>query len=51
VDVAAFDLHLVSSATAAIDRGVPLDDAGNDIDGSPHENGAPDLGADELGEN
>ena len=51
VDVALSDLHLVSGAAAAIDQGVPLDDAGSDIDGSPHDNGAPDLGADELGEN
>jgi hypothetical protein len=30
------------------DQGVPLDDAGDDIDDSPND-GAPDLGADEIG--
>jgi hypothetical protein len=44
------DLHLVGSASAAIDQGVELDDAGDDIDGTPHAEGAPDIGADEYEE-
>ena len=48
VDVAGHDLHLVPGAAAAIDQGVPLDDAGNDIDDEPHTEGPPDVGADEL---
>ncbi|MBL9028203.1 MAG: hypothetical protein JNL21_38780 [Myxococcales bacterium] len=48
VDAAGFDVHLTSSATNAIDRGVPAESAGLDIDGEPHDNGAaPDVGADE----
>lgn len=47
VDVAGHDLHLAAGACAALDQGVPLLDAGNDIDGEPHTAGAPDLGADE----
>jgi hypothetical protein len=47
VDVAGHDLHLVAGASAAIDQGVALPDAGDDIDGEPREAGAPDLGADE----
>ena len=35
------------TATAAIDQGVVLEEAGRDIDGDPHTNGAPDIGADE----
>jgi hypothetical protein len=31
------------------DQGSELEDAGNDIDGAPHDNGPPDLGADERG--
>jgi len=49
-DVAAHDLHLVSEATAAIDQGIVLGDAGNDIDGAPHDSGEPDLGAHEFRE-
>lgn len=49
VDVAGHDLHLAPGAAAAIDQGVALPDAGDDIDGMPHEADAPDLGADELG--
>jgi hypothetical protein len=48
VDRAGHDLHLAGSAAAAIDQGETLTDAGDDIDGEPHENGAPDLGADEV---
>jgi hypothetical protein len=43
------DLHLVVGATQAIDKGAPLAEAGNDIDGAPHQNAAPDIGADEYG--
>jgi hypothetical protein len=42
------DFHLSRAATGAIDRGVPIGGAGLDIDGTPHEAGAPDLGADEA---
>jgi hypothetical protein len=49
-DASAHDLHLVSGATAAIDQGIALGDAGDDIDGSPHDNGEPDLGAHEFRE-
>jgi hypothetical protein len=49
-DVPGHDLHLVSGANAAIDQGVALDDAGNDIDGAPHDRGEPDLGAHEFRE-
>jgi hypothetical protein len=49
VDVAGGDFHLRASASAAIDHGIVLDDAGRDIDGASHEKGAPDLGADEFG--
>jgi hypothetical protein len=48
VDVAGLDLHLAASADAAIDQGVELAEAGDDIDGTPHDNGPPDLGADEF---
>jgi hypothetical protein len=47
-DISAHDLHLVAGASAAIDQGVRLNDAGNDIDGTPHDEGEPDLGADEY---
>jgi hypothetical protein len=43
------DLHLVAGAMQAIDEGVVLSEGGNDIDGAPHDKGAPDLGADEFG--
>src|SRR4030095_10533215 len=44
------DLHLLPSATAAIDMGVPVSDASTDWDGAPRPAGAaPDVGADELG--
>ena len=48
VDLAGFDLHLAPDADAAIDQGVELEDAGDDIDGTPHDVDAPDLGADEF---
>jgi hypothetical protein len=47
VDVAGHDLHLLPSAGAAIDQGVTVPDAGDDIDGEPRSDGAPDIGADE----
>jgi len=43
-----FDFHLQAGASAAIDQGAELDDAGTDIDGDPHDAGAPDIGADEF---
>jgi hypothetical protein len=46
VDVVGHDLHLVEGAQAAIDQGVTLPDAGEDIDGEPRGSN-PDLGADE----
>jgi hypothetical protein len=42
------DFHLRAAAAGAIDRGVPLSAAGLDIDGRPHTDGPPDLGADEY---
>ena len=47
MDPPAGDLHLVDSASAAIDQGVIDADAGLDIDGEPRDEGAPDLGCDE----
>lgn len=44
------DFHLKSSAANAIDQGVVVPEAGVDLDGKPHSVGAPDLGADELGQ-
>ncbi len=42
------DLHLAPGATAAIDKGSPVAEAGLDIDGQTHDHGtAPDIGADE----
>jgi hypothetical protein len=48
VDVSAHNLHLAPGERGAVDMGIPLDDAGSDIDGEPHTIGMPDLGADEL---
>jgi hypothetical protein len=48
IDASAHDLHLAPGQSGAIDRGLPLDDSGYDIDGEPHSTGAPDIGADEL---
>jgi hypothetical protein len=42
------DFHLASTATLAIDQGVIVTEAGVDMDGEPHTQGAPDLGADEY---
>lgn len=41
------DVHLLASASDAIDQGVAVDEAGVDIDGETRDEGAPDLGADE----
>ncbi len=49
VDASTGDLHLAPRAASAIDQGVVLPDAGDDIDGFPHDVGAPDIGADEQG--
>ena len=46
VDAATVDFHLRDGYVAAIDRGMPLADAGLDIDGQPH-GPRPDIGADE----
>ena len=51
VDGAGGDLHLVPSASAAIDRGVALASGvcDDDVDGDPRPVGAaPDIGADEY---
>ncbi len=49
VDASTGDLHLAPGAVSAIDQGVVLPEAGDDIDGVPHDVGAPDIGADEQG--
>jgi len=49
VDAASVDLHLVGTASAAIDKGVVHQDSGTDIDGASRQSGAaPDIGADEY---
>jgi hypothetical protein len=49
VNPAAADLHLLSSATNAIDKASPLATVTNDIDGDLRPKGArPDIGADEF---
>lgn len=48
VDAANADLHLRPSASAAINQGAMLPDAGRDIDDEPHDGALPDIGADEL---
>jgi hypothetical protein len=48
VNATAHDLRLSPAAAGAIDQGEAADDAGLDIDGNPHDQGAPDLGAHEL---
>jgi hypothetical protein len=49
LDVAAGDVHLRSTASGAIDTGATLGAgaAGRDLDGTAHDAGAPDIGADE----
>jgi hypothetical protein len=48
-DPGAYDFHLAPGADVAIDKGVRLKKAGRDMDGSRHDKGKPDLGADEYG--
>jgi len=48
VDVAAGDAHLRSTAADAIDDGSASGIAGLDLDGTPHDEGPPDIGADEF---
>jgi hypothetical protein len=45
VDAAAVNYHLQTTATAAIDKGIAVAEAGLDLDGMPHTVGPPDLGA------
>ena len=47
VDAAGHDLHLSAAAAEAIGQGIADPEAGLDIDGETHDDGAPDLGADE----
>jgi len=50
VDAASGDLHLVATATAAIEQAAPLADVTDDFDGDARPIGlAPDVGADEYG--
>jgi len=50
VDAASGDLHLVATATAAIDQAATLADVADDFDGDARPIGpAPDVGADEYG--
>ena len=49
VNAAAADLHLLASATNAIDKGLTLSTVTNDIDGDRRPQGATsDIGADEF---
>jgi hypothetical protein len=49
VDGANGDLHLLGTATAAIDQGLTLAEVTDDVDGEARPSGtAPDIGADEL---
>jgi hypothetical protein len=48
VDAAGLDFHLRPSASQAIDSGQVRSESGIDIDGQSHDQGAPDLGADEY---
>ncbi len=51
VDPAAADLHLLPTATGALDQAAPLPEVTNDFDGDARPIGpAPDVGADEYGE-
>ena len=47
VAVDAQDFHLKAAATNAIDTGITDPDSGYDLDGAMHNNGIPDVGADE----
>jgi hypothetical protein len=46
-DASMRDFHLSADATDCIDQGAVLAEAGVDIDGETHDDGAPDIGADE----
>jgi len=46
-DASGLDFHLAASAADCIDQGVALPATGVDIDGETHDNGPPDIGADE----
>ncbi|MGQ0805055.1 MAG: hypothetical protein ACT4PI_14490 [Actinomycetota bacterium] len=48
VDVAAGNAHLRSTAAGAIDQGSASGIAGLGLDGTPHDQGPPDIGADEF---
>lgn len=48
VDLASGDLHLASGASQAIDQGVMIEDVTEDIDGDERNDGAWDIGADEV---
>ncbi len=50
VDIAASDVHLRSTATSALTRGVAIEAglADRDMDGAPRDLTAPDVGADEF---
>jgi hypothetical protein len=48
VNATGLDFHLRPTATNAIDRGQVRSESGIDIDGQAHDQGAPDLGADEY---
>jgi hypothetical protein len=51
VDAAGGDFHLAGAGATGIDQGEDLGAAaGLDLDGDAHDTGAPDLGADELGD-
>ncbi len=47
LNVKLLDFHLAPGASGAIDKGVAHASAGVDLDGQPHNSGAPDVGADE----
>ena len=48
-DAANGDLHLLGTATAAIDQAIALAEVSDDVDGEPRPAGAaPDIGADEV---
>jgi hypothetical protein len=50
VDAASADLHLLGTATGAIDQALALAEVGDDMDGDSRPiGGAPDVGADEYG--
>lgn len=46
-DVAGWNFHLAAGSNAAVDTAAVEAEAGTDIDGETHDNGAPDMGADE----